>query len=138
MRYVFKTYHKAILLSGQKPSDPVRQSLPFTYVALEAQSTDGQLHSVQVYSDIGLGEFCSYYMENVLPIALGPADWVAPYPFNSSQVVHDTGNTVYWTARDLEGSSLAEVAGRGTDMTLYYGTPKVRSFLFGAVRRLTP
>ncbi|THH29207.1 hypothetical protein EUX98_g4981, partial [Antrodiella citrinella] len=33
-------------------SDPVKQSLPFTYVYLDAISTDGLSHSVQVYADI--------------------------------------------------------------------------------------
>ncbi|KAI0665951.1 hypothetical protein C8Q78DRAFT_1062280 [Trametes maxima] len=39
-------------LSPIEPSDWVLQSLPFSYVSVEANSLDGQAHSVQVYSDI--------------------------------------------------------------------------------------
>jgi hypothetical protein len=36
----------------QKPSDLVRQSLPFSYVYVDMVSIDGQPHSVKIYSDI--------------------------------------------------------------------------------------
>ncbi|KAH9892777.1 DUF1793-domain-containing protein [Cubamyces lactineus] len=39
-------------LSPIEPSDWVLQSLPFSYVSVEASSLDGQPHDVQVYSDI--------------------------------------------------------------------------------------
>ncbi|KAI0759822.1 DUF1793-domain-containing protein [Trametes elegans] len=39
-------------LSPIESSDWVLQSLPFSYVSVEANSLDGQTHSVQVYSDI--------------------------------------------------------------------------------------
>ncbi|KAI0645913.1 DUF1793-domain-containing protein [Trametes meyenii] len=39
-------------LSPIEPSDWVLQSLPFSYVSVEANALDGQSHSVQVYSDI--------------------------------------------------------------------------------------
>ena len=45
-------------LIQRKPSDPIRQSLPFTYVAFEAISTDGKPHDVQIYSDVGAGRRC--------------------------------------------------------------------------------
>ncbi|KAG5651964.1 hypothetical protein H0H81_006779 [Sphagnurus paluster] len=35
-----------------KPSDLVKQSIPFSYFAISASSTDGTSHSVQIYSDI--------------------------------------------------------------------------------------
>ncbi|KAA1474523.1 hypothetical protein DENSPDRAFT_860385 [Dentipellis sp. KUC8613] len=35
-----------------EPGDWVRQSIPFSYLYVEAASTDGNQHSVQVYSDI--------------------------------------------------------------------------------------
>ena len=38
-----------------KPSDWVLQSLPFSFVSVEASSLDGQPHDVQVYSDISAG-----------------------------------------------------------------------------------
>ncbi|KAJ7781111.1 DUF1793-domain-containing protein [Mycena metata] len=39
-------------LSPIEPSDLSKQSFPFSYMALSATSTDGNSHSVQVYSDI--------------------------------------------------------------------------------------
>ncbi|KAF9075381.1 hypothetical protein BDP27DRAFT_1380628 [Rhodocollybia butyracea] len=39
-------------LSPIEPSDLVLQSFPFTYIYFEASSTDGNLHSLQVYQDI--------------------------------------------------------------------------------------
>ncbi|KAJ7044468.1 DUF1793-domain-containing protein [Mycena alexandri] len=39
-------------LSPVEPSDLSKQSFPFSYMALSATSTDGNSHSVQVYSDI--------------------------------------------------------------------------------------
>ena len=35
-----------------QPTDLVKQSLPFSYLALSAVSTDGDSHSVQLYTDI--------------------------------------------------------------------------------------
>ncbi|EIM84853.1 uncharacterized protein STEHIDRAFT_60541 [Stereum hirsutum FP-91666 SS1] len=45
-------------LSPIEPGDYVRQSMPFSYLYLEATSNDGKAHSVQVYSDIS-GEWNS-------------------------------------------------------------------------------
>ncbi|RPD57640.1 DUF1793-domain-containing protein [Lentinus tigrinus ALCF2SS1-6] len=45
-------------LSPIEPSDWVKQSLPFSYLSLEAHATDGAQHSIQVYSDI-TGEWLS-------------------------------------------------------------------------------
>ncbi|RPD75338.1 DUF1793-domain-containing protein [Lentinus tigrinus ALCF2SS1-7] len=39
-------------LSPIEPSDWVNQSIPFSYVSVEAQSLDGAAHDVQMYSDI--------------------------------------------------------------------------------------
>jgi len=39
-------------LSPVEPTDLVKQSIPFAYMAVSAKSTDGGSHSVQVYSDI--------------------------------------------------------------------------------------
>ncbi|KXN86419.1 hypothetical protein AN958_10281 [Leucoagaricus sp. SymC.cos] len=39
-------------LSPVEPTDLVRQSIPFAYMAISAASADGGTHSVQVYSDI--------------------------------------------------------------------------------------
>ncbi|KAI0341142.1 hypothetical protein BDW22DRAFT_330198 [Trametopsis cervina] len=45
-------------LSPIEPSDHVRQSLPLSYMSLQARSNDGKNHTVQVYSDI-TGEWSS-------------------------------------------------------------------------------
>ncbi|OCH92918.1 DUF1793-domain-containing protein [Obba rivulosa] len=42
----------ATFLSPVEPSDLANQSFPFSYLALSAAATDGQSHSVQVYTDI--------------------------------------------------------------------------------------
>ncbi|KAJ7775994.1 hypothetical protein DFH07DRAFT_951896 [Mycena maculata] len=39
-------------LSPVEPSDWVLQSFPFSYVYVDGQATDGQAHSIQLYSDI--------------------------------------------------------------------------------------
>ncbi|KAG9022692.1 hypothetical protein FS842_005957, partial [Serendipita sp. 407] len=39
-------------LSPVEPTDLVKQSVPFAYLAVTAQSKDGKSHSVQVYTDI--------------------------------------------------------------------------------------
>ncbi|KAJ7091741.1 hypothetical protein C8R44DRAFT_719651 [Mycena epipterygia] len=39
-------------LSPVEPSDWIRQSFPFSYVYVDGKSTDGQSHSIQLYSDI--------------------------------------------------------------------------------------
>ncbi|KAJ4001761.1 hypothetical protein F5050DRAFT_1721221 [Lentinula boryana] len=39
-------------LSPVEPTDLVKQSVPFSYMAVSAASTDGATHSVQIYSDI--------------------------------------------------------------------------------------
>lgn len=43
------------VFDGSKPGDWTLQSLPFAYMYLEAWSTDGNAHSVQVYSDLTAG-----------------------------------------------------------------------------------
>jgi len=39
-------------MSPIEPQDPVKQSLPFSYLVFEAASIDGNPHNVQVYTDI--------------------------------------------------------------------------------------
>jgi hypothetical protein len=38
-----------------QPGDWVKQSIPFSYLALSAKSLDGAAHTVQVYSDVSGG-----------------------------------------------------------------------------------
>jgi hypothetical protein len=40
-----------------QPSDPIRQSFPFAYMSVEVESSNGQDHSVQIYSDISAGMY---------------------------------------------------------------------------------
>lgn len=40
------------LIGTWQPTDLVKQSLPFSYLALSAAPNDGKVHSVQLYSDI--------------------------------------------------------------------------------------
>ena len=41
----------------EQPSDWVLQSLPFSYLSINATATDGKSHTVQLYSDITAGEY---------------------------------------------------------------------------------
>lgn len=43
---------KITFLSSATPKDILRSSLPYTYMEVEVVSTDGEEHSVQLYSDI--------------------------------------------------------------------------------------
>ncbi|KAJ7793493.1 hypothetical protein B0H14DRAFT_2393450 [Mycena olivaceomarginata] len=49
-------------LSPIEPSDWARQSFPFSYVYLDGKATDGQPHSIQLYSDIS-GEWVTKDLE---------------------------------------------------------------------------
>ena len=42
----------SLLTAFFQPGDWVKQSIPFSYLALSAKSLDGAAHTVQVYSDI--------------------------------------------------------------------------------------
>jgi hypothetical protein len=44
-------------LSPVTPNDLMRQSLVFSYMDVEVYSQDGQLHDVQLYSDISAGKY---------------------------------------------------------------------------------
>jgi hypothetical protein len=39
-------------LNPIEPGDWVKQSIPFSYLSLNAKSLDGAAHAVQVYSDL--------------------------------------------------------------------------------------
>lgn len=63
-------------LSGVTPDDLVRSSLPSTYMNVDIKSTDGEQHSVQLYSDIS-------------------AEWVSG----------DHGATAQWSYGTIDGTS---------------------------------
>ena len=48
------------------PNDLQRQSLPLSYMNVAVQSTDGNLHNVQLYADISAGSY--YIMPNIFQI----------------------------------------------------------------------
>lgn len=50
-------YFVALILIPHQPSDLVRQSMPFSYLSMTAESNDGNAHDVQVYSDVSGGKF---------------------------------------------------------------------------------
>jgi hypothetical protein len=50
----------------------VKQSIPFSYLSISAQSTDGNAHDVQLYTDIS-GEWLS-----------GSTSWTAEWKHTSS------------------------------------------------------
>ncbi|GJE94471.1 hypothetical protein PsYK624_106410 [Phanerochaete sordida] len=62
-------------LSPIEPSDPAKQSFPFTYISLTATSNDGQPHTVQVYSDIS-GEWVSGNRNDVMNWQTVPTDTI--------------------------------------------------------------
>ena len=43
----------ATFLSPLTPNDPMRQSLPYSYLTVSVNSTDGKTHRIQLYSDVG-------------------------------------------------------------------------------------
>ncbi|KAJ3489051.1 hypothetical protein NLI96_g2424 [Meripilus lineatus] len=96
---------KITFLTPIEPADPVKQSLPFTYIYLEANSTDSQSHTVQVYSDVS-------------------AEWNSG---NRSELVvwetHDTGSTRYHQVQLQQQQTLVEYKGQAEDVTLYFAMP---------------
>ncbi|KAM5534567.1 hypothetical protein V8D89_011771 [Ganoderma adspersum] len=90
-------------LSPVEPDDWVKQSIPFSYVSVEAQSIDGNSYSMQIYSDI-------------------TAEWASGD--RSSQVRWsntDTGSSIY---HDIQLQSpkhdFSEFADQAQDGTVYY------------------
>ncbi|OCH93360.1 hypothetical protein OBBRIDRAFT_725019 [Obba rivulosa] len=89
-------------LTPIEPSDWVRQSIPFSYVALEASSNDGQPHDFQVYADIS-------------------AEWLSA---NGSSVVNwtttSTSSIVYHEIKLTSPIPYGEVSGQANDGTMYH------------------
>ncbi|PIL35870.1 hypothetical protein GSI_01530 [Ganoderma sinense ZZ0214-1] len=91
-------------LSPVEPDDWVKQSIPFSYVSVEAQSLDGHSYPVQVYSDIS-------------------AEWASGD--RSSQVVWstantDTGKAIYHEVQLQSSQPNAEKSDQAQDGKLYY------------------
>ncbi|KAJ3489039.1 hypothetical protein NLI96_g2399 [Meripilus lineatus] len=96
---------KITFLTPIELADPVKQSLPFTYVYMEANSTDSQAHTVQVYSDVS-------------------AEWNSGN--RSEKVVwdtHDTGSTRYHQVQLQHPQTMANFNDQAEDVTLYFAMP---------------
>ena len=52
MLYIAESSYSHDVVSVIKPTDFIRQSMPFSYLAVSAMSNDGNPHTVQVYTDI--------------------------------------------------------------------------------------
>ncbi|KAJ3791208.1 DUF1793-domain-containing protein [Lentinula aff. detonsa] len=89
-------------LSPIEPSDWVKQSLPFIYLSLQAESIDGQAHDVQVYSDIS-AEWIS-----------GNRNLVATWQTTQ------TSKSVYHRAQLQSPEYMTEINNIAEDSTVYY------------------
>ncbi|TFY76685.1 hypothetical protein EWM64_g7329 [Hericium alpestre] len=93
-----------------EPGDPIRQSIPFSYLYFEAVSTNGAEHSVQVYSDIS-------------------AEWSSG---NRSEVVQWStvagSNSIFHQVFLSEQTTFKEIDQQAEWGTLYYST-KVNSLV---------
>ncbi|KAH8111919.1 DUF1793-domain-containing protein [Phellopilus nigrolimitatus] len=92
----------ATFLSPIEPTDLVRQSLPFSYFYLSAQSSDGQSHDVQLYSDVS-GEW-------ITGNSTLQANWTA----------NQDSNIVYLQMQLASPNAYQEIDSRPQDATLYY------------------
>ncbi|THV01317.1 hypothetical protein K435DRAFT_853871 [Dendrothele bispora CBS 962.96] len=83
--------------------DLTRQSLPFMYLSLDAQSLDGQEHDVQIYSDIS-------------------AEWVTGDRVNSTVQWNTTltSSTIFHRGYLQNPQSMVEVNNQAQDATVYY------------------
>ncbi|KAF8901959.1 hypothetical protein CPB85DRAFT_1438878 [Mucidula mucida] len=92
-------------LSPIEPEDLVLQSLPFTYLYIDAKSRDGSQHSIQLYSDV-TGEWLSNDLDS-------QCEWATIK--SSSLLIH--------RAALSKPSSMKEVSDIAEDTTLYYAFP---------------
>ncbi|PIL35879.1 hypothetical protein GSI_01539 [Ganoderma sinense ZZ0214-1] len=91
-------------LSPIEPNDLVKQSIPFSYVSVEAQSLDGNSYPVQVYSDIS-AEWAS-------------GDRSSQVRWSNSNT--DTGNSIYHEIQLQSPQENTEIANQAQDGTVYY------------------
>ncbi|KAH9858969.1 hypothetical protein C2E23DRAFT_717283 [Lenzites betulinus] len=89
-------------LSPIEPSDWVLQSLPFSYVSVDASSLDGKTHDVQLYSDI-------------------TSDWVSGSRVESIQWSHtDAAGYTYHQVNLTDPQPFAEENTQARDGVAYY------------------
>ncbi|KAH9993299.1 hypothetical protein BJV74DRAFT_916837 [Russula compacta] len=89
-------------LNPIEPGDWVKQSIPFSYVALNAKSLDGKAHATQVYSDVS-GEWSS-----------GDRNQVIQWSTTSNSDV------IYHSVRLLTPTDFEEISNQAEWGTLYY------------------
>ncbi|TFY64799.1 hypothetical protein EVJ58_g2384 [Rhodofomes roseus] len=89
-------------LSPIEPSDWVKQSMPFSYLAVEFASTDNKEHDVQLYSDIS-------------------AEWVSAYKgYVAEWSTNQTDNIVYHAIKLQQPQAFDEQYQQANDGTAYY------------------
>ncbi|PCH43422.1 DUF1793-domain-containing protein [Wolfiporia cocos MD-104 SS10] len=106
-------------LSPIEPSDWVRQSIPFSYISLEASSNDGEPHQVEVYSDIS-------------------ADWLSG---NLSALVEWSTTTsqqsLYHEASLQSPAPFVEINGQAEDGSVFYAMSEVSGIMYQTGRDQT-
>ena len=114
-------------LARLQPNDWVKQSMPFSYVSVEAESLDGNSYPVQVYSDIsagttlhrpGLGSsLTSYLLEWASGDRSSQVRW--------SNANTDTGNTIYHEIQLQSPQQNTEKSDQAQDGVVYYAMSTV-------------
>ncbi|KAI1795670.1 hypothetical protein LXA43DRAFT_1058371 [Ganoderma leucocontextum] len=97
-------------LTPIEPDDWVKQSMPFSYVSVEAQSLDGNSYPVQVYSDIS-------------------AEWASGDRSSSVQWNNvNTSKSVYHQIQLQSPQQNLEIANQTQDGKVYYAISTVSAF----------
>ncbi|KAF8273676.1 hypothetical protein EI94DRAFT_1167505 [Lactarius quietus] len=99
-------------LNPIEPSDWIKQSIPFSYLALSAKSLDGAAHNVQVYSDVS-GEWNSGDRSQVI-------DWSAT----------STSNAVFHTVRVQNPVLFEEINNQAEWGSFYYAMGSADNITF--------
>ena len=107
-----------------QPTDFVKQSIPFSYLSVEASSLDGQSHAVQLYSDISAGEnWRDRAQRTRLIIRL---EWVSGNRSANVQwstTPKNTGTSLFHQIELQSPTAFTEVSDQAQDSTVYYGIP---------------
>ena len=101
----------------------MKQSFPFGYLSVTVQSTDGNSHSVQLYSDISAGtslNTCNMTYHLVTGWLGGNATSIVQW--NTTQ----TASSIYHQAWLQSPQFMQEIANLAEDSTVYYGMQSVR------------
>ncbi|TFK80597.1 hypothetical protein K466DRAFT_605206 [Polyporus arcularius HHB13444] len=113
-------------LSPVEPSDWAKQSLPFSYLSLEAHATDGASHSVQVYSDVTGGvQIIATWFVRFIDQSL---EWLSgnrAIPMQGSS--QTTSGTIYHEFALQSPQPNVEIDHQALDVTGYYAMSLVSS-----------